>query len=98
MTNETKASDHTCPHCDKALDSWIGPPESGWGELFVCNNDECHFFLTSNSSLIEQGAKESMGVRYAVDPMNKCRPFNLLAWMPPAVRERAKVYMEEHCS
>lgn len=83
-----------CPHCNTELDSWMGPPETMWGEIFVCNNDDCSFYLSSNESLCDQGAKESMAVRYAVDPMNHDKPFNLLSWMPPAVREKARKFME----
>lgn len=83
-----------CPHCDIELESWIGPPETMWGEIFVCNNDECVYYLSSNDCLSEQGAKESLAFRYAVDPMNNDKSFNLLSWMPPAIREKARHYME----
>ncbi len=85
-----------CPHCDIELESWIGPPETMWGEIFVCNNDECVYYLSSNDCLSEQGAKESLAFRYAVDPMNNDKSFNLLSWMPPAIREKARQYMESH--
>jgi hypothetical protein len=79
-----------CPHCGVALDSWIGPPESMWGEILVCNNNDCTFFLGSSNELCEQSAKENLGCRYAVDPDNGYKPFNLLAWCPRTVRDKAQ--------
>ncbi|MCA1945911.1 MAG: hypothetical protein LDL30_11630 [Desulfovibrio sp.] len=84
----------TCPHCHSVLESWIGPPESGWGELFVCNNNDCQYYLTSNTCLVEQGGKDCLGFRYAEDPMNNYSSFNLLSWFPASLKEKAQALME----
>ncbi len=86
---------HTCPHCNSVLESWIGPPETGWGELFVCNSNECVHFLTSNTCLTSQGGKDCQGFRYAIDPDNKNKPFNLLSWFPRELKEKAEALIEE---
>lgn len=81
---------HTCPHCNSVLESWIGPPESGWGEIFVCNNNDCHYYLASNTCVTDQGGKECLGFRYAVDPENNNNSFNLLSWFPPELKKKAE--------
>ena len=69
-----------CPHCQAQLDPWIGPPESGWGEILVCNNNECPFFRSSNADIRNKDEDNSLGCRYAEDPANGYQSFNLLAW------------------
>lgn len=87
-------SDRICPHCSSVLDSWIGPPETGWGEIFVCNNNDCSHYLLSNSCLEDQGAKECLGFRYAEDPCNRYEGFNLLAWFPRELKAKAQALRE----
>jgi len=72
--------DRYCPHCQAKLQPWIGPPESGWGEILVCNNNECTFFRNSNCDIRHKDEDNSLGCRYAEDPDNGYQSFNLLAW------------------
>ncbi|MFW6054481.1 MAG: hypothetical protein ACOC9D_01145 [Thermodesulfobacteriota bacterium] len=73
----------TCPHCQNELTKWIAPPDSGWGEILVCFNDECPFYLGSADNIINKGEDQrSLGCRYAVDPANKYEPFSMLAVCP----------------
>ncbi len=74
------AQDRFCPHCGAKLESWIGPPESGWGEILVCNSNDCTFFRTSNTDILHRREGSKLGCRYAVDPDNGYKSFNLLAW------------------
>jgi hypothetical protein len=74
-----------CPHCGVRLESWMGPPETGWGELLVCNNNECMHYLTSNDCCVEHGASPRYGFRYAEDTMNNYAPFNLVSYYPASV-------------
>lgn len=69
-----------CPHCAVKLESWIGPPESGWGEILVCNNNECTFYLGSQTSINHKDEDNNLGCRYAEDPDNGYTSFNLLSW------------------
>jgi len=69
-----------CPHCGVALEPWLGPPESGWGEILVCNNNECSFFKGSPSTIRHTEEGSALGVRYAEDPDNDYIPFSLVAW------------------
>lgn len=69
-----------CPHCGAKLESWIGPPESGWGEILVCNNNECVFYRGSQKDIRNKDEDNSLGCRYAEDPDNGYTAFNLLAW------------------
>lgn len=69
-----------CPHCGKQLEAWVGPPESGWGEILVCFNNECGFFKGSNKTIINSEEDCALGCRYAEDPDNNYIAFNLLAW------------------
>lgn len=71
---------HRCPHCQSELASWIGPPESGWGEILVCNNNDCPFFRGSNQDITHKDEDNSLGCRYAVNPDNGYKPFALLSW------------------
>lgn len=69
-----------CPHCQAQLEEWAGPPETGWGIILVCNNNQCTFFKGSNKCIIGLEEDSPMGCRYAEDPDNSYIPFNLLAW------------------
>ena len=69
-----------CPHCGEKLSSWIGPPESGWGEILVCNNNACVFYRNSQKDIRNKDEDNSLGCRYAEDPDNGYSSFNLLAW------------------
>jgi len=69
-----------CPHCGAKLEPWIGPPESGWGEILVCNSLECPFFRNSNRDIVNKDEDNHLGCRYAEDPDNGYASFNLLAW------------------
>ena len=69
-----------CPHCGAVLEAWIGPPESGWGEILVCNNNECPYFKGSPGSSRNTEEGQPLGTRYAEDPANSYQSFSLLAW------------------
>ena len=69
-----------CPHCGEALEAWVGPPESGWGEILVCNNNECPYFKGSPSTIRNTEEGSPLGCRYAEDPANSYIPFSLVAW------------------
>jgi len=84
-----------CPHCGATLEPWMGPPETGWGEILVCNSMTCPYFLNSNDCLVEQGAKEMLGFRYAENPDNNYAPFNLVCYCGHLVKERAKQLAEQ---
>lgn len=84
-----------CPHCDCQLEEWAGPPETGWGLILVCNNNDCEYYLSSNDCLVEQGGKDMLGFRYAEDPDNKYTSFNLLSWFPKSAREKAAACRSE---
>jgi len=72
-----------CPHCGEELQTWVAPPDSGWGEILVCFNNKCPHFVGSATDIENKGSdNRSMGCRYALDPANKYRPFNLLAVCP----------------
>ena len=80
------SEERKCPHCNKPLQPWIGPPESGWGEILVCNNNECPFYVGSHDDIRHMDEDKHLGCRYAEDPANGYKSFNLLAWMPDACR------------
>ena len=69
-----------CPHCGQPLNPWLGPPESGWGEILVCNNNECSFFKGSPHMIRQTEEESPLGCRYAEDPDNGYTPFSLVAW------------------
>ncbi|GFK94626.1 hypothetical protein NNJEOMEG_02473 [Fundidesulfovibrio magnetotacticus] len=71
---------HVCPHCNQELTPWLGPPESGWGEILVCNNNECPYFKGSPSTIRNTDEASPLGCRYALDPANDYTPFSLVAW------------------
>ncbi len=72
-----------CPHCKSQLEPWIAPPESGWGEILVCNNNQCPFFKNSGDTILYKDEDKPFGCRYAENPDNGYKPFNLLAWVGP---------------
>ncbi len=73
----------TCPHCQQELTKWLAPPETMWGEILVCFNNECPFFMNSSDEIENKGeANRAMGCRYAEDPGNGYQSFNLLAVCP----------------
>ncbi len=80
--SEKKHGTHVCPHCGSELETWIAPPETWWGEILVCNNNECPYFKDSNESIYNKRDDSRLGCRYAIDPGNEYKPFNLLAWCP----------------
>lgn len=69
-----------CPHCGAKLESWIGPPESGWGEILVCNNNDCSFYRGSQTGIRHKEEDNHLGCRYAENPDNGYEAFNLLSW------------------
>ncbi|MHC1790703.1 hypothetical protein [Solidesulfovibrio sp.] len=69
-----------CPHCKAQLQPWVGPPETGWGEILVCNNNDCTFYIGSKTDIQHKDEDNSLGCRYAEDPDNGYTSFNLLAW------------------
>ncbi|MDK2955790.1 MAG: hypothetical protein PWQ57_1286 [Desulfovibrionales bacterium] len=74
--------EHHCPHCGEMLTPTLGAPGSGWNVILVCQNNDCEFFKGSPDDI--QGKRASnVGCRYAVNPDNGYKPFNLLAWRAP---------------
>jgi hypothetical protein len=65
------------------MTAWVAPPETMWGEIYVCFNNKCPFYRTS-PDLIENkgGGNRLLGCRYAEDPANGYKSFNLLAICP----------------
>lgn len=74
------ATDHTCPHCGSTLQPWVGPPETGWGEILVCCNNNCPLFRGSNDDVASFNPESKLGFRYAEDPANGYKPFNLASY------------------
>lgn len=70
----------TCPHCGSTLQPWLGPPETGWGMLLVCNNNTCPLFAGSNECVADFNPDSKVGFRYAEDPDNGYKPFNLASY------------------
>lgn len=70
----------SCPHCGSLLCSQIGPPDSGWGELLVCENNECVVFSGSNENIRYKPSDSPLGCRYAEDVDGGYKPFNMLAF------------------
>ncbi len=71
-----------CPHCKQKLEPWIAPPETWWGEILVCNNNECPYYKDSDKTIYNKRSDSRLGTRYAEDPGNGYKPFNLLSWCP----------------
>jgi len=72
-----------CPHCKMELTHWEAPPDTGWGTLLVCFNNECSFYRNSVDDIENKGDERSrIGCRYAEDPANNYQAFNLLAYCP----------------
>lgn len=69
-----------CPHCQKRLEPWLGPPDTGWGVILVCNNNECSYYAGSKDDILNRREESNLGCRYAEDPDNKYVPFALVAW------------------
>ncbi|MBU1002688.1 MAG: hypothetical protein KKE73_09195 [Proteobacteria bacterium] len=74
------ATDHKCPHCEKILEPWEGPPETGWGLILVCNNNQCPYFSCSNETVAQYQPDSKVGFRYAEDPNNNYISFNLASY------------------
>lgn len=83
--SENTYGTHYCPHCGQQLEVWLAPPETWWGEILVCCNNECSFFLNSNNNIHNKRDDSGLGCRYAIDPNNEYRPFNLLSWCPTGI-------------
>ncbi|MES9997454.1 hypothetical protein [Desulfovibrio aminophilus] len=75
----TELEDRTCPHCHKPLEPWVAPPGSGWGVIVVCNNNQCPHFQNSDKEIINKRDDSNLGCRYAENPDNGYKPFNLVA-------------------
>lgn len=76
---ETELEDHDCPHCNVPLTPRIGPPDSGWGIILVCDNNECSYYKGSDKEIINKRSDCTLGCRYAENPDNGYKPFNLVA-------------------
>ncbi|WP_051444903.1 hypothetical protein [Desulfocurvus vexinensis] len=70
----------TCPHCGQPLKPWLGPPETMWGVLLVCPSNQCPLFQSSNDCVTEFNPESKIGFRYAEDPANDYKSFNLAAY------------------
>lgn len=75
----TEYEDLNCPHCGRPLEPWLGPPDSGWGVILVCWNDQCPHHVGSDDAICNKRGDSNLGCRYAVNPDNGYQPFNLLA-------------------
>ncbi len=71
-----------CPYCKQQLTPWEAPPETWWGIILVCNNNECSYYVGSNCNIANKRDDSRLGTRYAEDPANNYEPFNLLSWCP----------------
>lgn len=74
------ATDHKCPHCGELLQPWEGPPETGWGLILVCCNNQCPLFASSNEDVTDFNPESKLGFRYAEDPLNGYKSFNLASY------------------
>ena len=74
------SEERTCPHCGSKLEIWTAPPETGWDEILVCNNNECTYYRNSKCDILYKDEDQNLGCRYAENPDNGFKPFNLLAW------------------
>lgn len=72
--------ERNCPHCGKMLEPWLGPPETGWGVILTCNNNECPYFAGSKEDILHRRDDSPLGCRYAEDPDNGYKSFALAAW------------------
>ncbi len=75
----TELEDKDCPHCGKPLEPWLGPPDSGWGIILVCWNNQCPHYVGSDNAIANKRDDSNLGCRYAVNPDNGYQSFNLLA-------------------
>jgi hypothetical protein len=75
----TELEDRVCPHCKKPLEAWLAPPETGWGVIVVCFNNECEYYKGSGEDIINKRDASRMGCRYAENPDNNYASFNLVA-------------------
>lgn len=75
----TELEDRVCPHCSTAMEPWVAPPQSGWAVILVCNNNKCPHYNGSNEEIENKRGDSNLGCRYAEDPDNGYKPFNLLA-------------------
>jgi hypothetical protein len=72
-----------CPHCEEQLERWEAPPETCWGEILICSNNECAFYRNSAEDIENKGeANRALGCRYGEDPRNNYHPINVLAICP----------------
>jgi hypothetical protein len=72
-----------CPYCKQPLEKWLAPPDTGWGEILVCFNNNCEFYTGSKDDILYKGEDQRhLGCRYAEDPSNNFESFNLLAICP----------------
>lgn len=72
-----------CPYCGRELTAWVAPAETMWGEILVCFNNACPFYRGSAEDIENKGeANRLLGCRYAENPSNDYRSFNLLAVCP----------------
>lgn len=74
--------ERTCPHCGSQLEPWVAPPASGWDVVLVCNNDKCPHYDGSSHDIEGKRDGSRLGCRYAENPDNGYKPFNLLAVCP----------------
>ncbi|WP_419787519.1 hypothetical protein [Pseudodesulfovibrio sp.] len=78
----TELEDRDCPHCGKPMTPWLPPGETGWGVILVCENNNCSFYLGSESDIANKRDGSHLGCRYALNPDNGYKPINLLAVCP----------------
>lgn len=87
-TYDTCEEERFCPHCSQKLESWIGPPETMWGLILVCNNNSCSYFLNSGETVESYGGHPNLSFRYAEDPENNFECFNLLSYCPDDLKNK----------
>ncbi|MBG0790781.1 MAG: hypothetical protein H0S80_09815 [Desulfovibrionaceae bacterium] len=78
----TELPDRECPHCGKIMDAWLAPPETGWGVILICNNNNCPHYLNSEGDILHKRDDSHLGCRYAENPDNGFKPVNVLAVCP----------------
>ncbi len=72
-----------CPYCEQEMDYWLAPPDTGWGYLYVCFNNQCQFYRDSSEDIANKSEDQTkFGCRYAEDPVMNYQPINLLAYCP----------------
>ncbi|GAB6162007.1 hypothetical protein JCM12298_11660 [Desulfothermus naphthae] len=80
-----------CPYCHQEMEYWLAPPETGWGYIYVCFNNQCTFYRNSSDNILNKGEDQRhFAARYGEDPANNFHPINILAYNPFVKLEEKK--------